>query len=290
MFEAVLNSLPQQIVVLDEQGTALWVNEAWREFGRTNGAPPDVDHIGTSYIAVCEGFPGSDGSTSAADGLSAVLAGERPTYELQYPCHSPSEERWFELQARRVQFDNATYCLVAHHDVTELYTALQRSDAQATTDELTGLANRRRFNDFLEDAIAIADRSGSSLSLMVCDVDSFKGLNDQFGHQFGDRCLEVVAHAIGSIAQRKSDLAARLGGDEFALVLPHTTRAICESQRLAVQEYLARASPMLAMEVGHTIQLTVSFGIASREPGSSLSAEALMHEADAAMYRAKQQR
>ena len=108
---------------------------------------------------------------------------------------------------------------------------LSRLESQASTDALTAVANRRRFDEALEQEWRRGLRSGDSLSLLLLDVDHFKLYNDQYGHVQGDGCLRQVASALAGQARRSTDLVCRIGGEEFAVLLPATAEA--EALRLA---------------------------------------------------------
>jgi diguanylate cyclase (GGDEF)-like protein len=150
----------------------------------------------------------------------------------------------------------------------------------ATTDHLTGLANRRRFYQELERQIANARRHKIPLSLLLLDLDEFKQVNDRHGHQRGDDVLRAVGDAIAS-RLRAGDLPARIGGDEFAVLLPHTTYV----------EALTLASELRACietTVPITTPLTVSIGTASYTGGGD--GDELISCADTHLYTAKKQR
>jgi len=108
-------------------------------------------------------------------------------------------------------------------DVTEQ----EKLENLALQDGLTGLANRRRFNERLQEEWARAVRDGTTLSLLMIDVDHFKKFNDQYGHLAQEVCLQAVAKALAAEARRPADLAARYGGEEFSLLLPNTDAAGC---------------------------------------------------------------
>ena len=110
-------------------------------------------------------------------------------------------------------------------DVTQQKNAEQRLGALAILDGLTGLANRGRFDQRLQEEWARALREGTPLSLLMIDVDHFKKFNDQYGHPAGDACLRAVAKILRAEARRPADLAARYGGEEFVLLLPNTEAA-----------------------------------------------------------------
>jgi diguanylate cyclase (GGDEF)-like protein len=153
---------------------------------------------------------------------------------------------------------------------------------QAITDELTGLVNRRRFMEALDSEIARTQRLGSSLSLLLADLDDFKRINDRFGHPAGDDALRAFADVLRAHL-REIDLAGRLGGEEFAVLLPETDLA----GALAVAERLRKhvGSRPLMREQGRAIRITASIGVAEYESGDR---DELLRCADAGLYRAKQ--
>jgi diguanylate cyclase (GGDEF)-like protein len=155
----------------------------------------------------------------------------------------------------------------------------------STTDGLTGLANRRHFDEVLRTECARAARVGLPLAVIMLDVDYFKKFNDHYGHQSGDACLIRVAHALAAGTRRASDLTARYGGEEFSIVLPATcadeARRIGEALRCAIE----------ALDIAHaksaTGHVTISVGIAVQPERAACDPDALMRLADAALYRAK---
>ena len=112
-------------------------------------------------------------------------------------------------------------------DMTEQKDLQEKLAALATSDGLTGIANRRHFDERLAEEWARAKRDGTPLSLLLADVDHFKKFNDQYGHQAGDACLRALARILSAQVRRPADVAARYGGEEFALLLPNTDAAGC---------------------------------------------------------------
>ena len=155
----------------------------------------------------------------------------------------------------------------------------------STTDSLTGLANRRRFDETLQAEWQRATRAARPLSLAMLDVDWFKHYNDRYGHQAGDECLRAIAGVLSAQAHRISDLAARYGGEEFAVIAPDTDAAgmlrLVESIRSSLE---ALALPHDASPLR---RVTVSIGVAVLVPGDATSPESLLRLADEALYRAK---
>lgn len=169
-----------------------------------------------------------------------------------------------------------------------LRTSRRRLLTASRSDHLTSLLNRRGLDAALHRELRRARRAAAPLSLLLIDIDWFKAYNDSLGHQEGDRCLALVAGALGGCLRRASDLACRYGGEEFVLILPETdapgaaaVAANCqrEIERLAVTH---PASPLG--------RITASIGIVSVDAASSpADAAALITTADAALYRAKRE-
>ena len=163
----------------------------------------------------------------------------------------------------------------------------------ALMDPLTGIANRRRFTTALDTAWRQSAREGRSISLLLVDVDFFKGVNDHHGHPYGDSCLIRLARVLGQQAHRPEDLVARLGGEEFVLLLPETDAA----GAIAVADKVHQA--IREMEIDNCAspfgcRLTVSIGVASCLPGApggaagtTVTARRLVESADKALYQAK---
>jgi len=161
----------------------------------------------------------------------------------------------------------------------ELKAANETVERLARTDELTGLANRRTLDEALQREIARAERRADNLSVIMADLDRFKSINDEYGHNAGDQVLAAAAAVFGS-QLRRYDLAARYGGEEFVFLLPGTSSAeatiVAERVRKKVEQIKIPACPR---------QVTISLGVASWCGGET--AEALVARADAALYEAK---
>jgi len=157
--------------------------------------------------------------------------------------------------------------------------------ALASTDALTGLANRRMFDATLRKEWFRALRDGSPLSLLMIDIDHFKPLNDRYGHQAGDAYLAAVAGVIERNVRRAGDMAARYGGEEFAIVLPGTAAAGALEMAEAIRRAVVAARFDGIVKDGPPI--TVSIGVAATVPIAGAGAATLVHSADAALYQAK---
>ena len=170
----------------------------------------------------------------------------------------------------------------------ELESANRQLQALSATDGLTGLANRRKFDQEWEAEWQRASRHGLPLAIAMLDVDQFKAYNDHYGHQAGDVCLKMLAQTLAGTVQRSGELVARYGGEEFVVILPGQTgpeaQAAMERIRAAVQ---ALGLPHAKATVAGVV--TISIGVASCVPQPGQSSASLVQAADAAMYLAKNQ-
>jgi diguanylate cyclase (GGDEF)-like protein len=188
-----------------------------------------------------------------------------------------------------VSLDNAQLYASLERKVAERTAALEVANRRllelSVTDALTGLANRRRFDEVLATEWLRGIRPQSSLGLVMIDIDHFKQYNDHYGHQAGDACLQLVAATLSKDLRQGSDLAARYGGEEFAIILPgagtEATRRVAERIRAAVA---ALREPHVLADHGI---VTVSVGITALIPSSETAIDHLLRKADAALYQAK---
>ena len=160
---------------------------------------------------------------------------------------------------------------------------LRELEQRAHTDPLTGLANRTELEQRLREELSRLVRDARDFSLAIFDVDSFKQINDRYGHVVGDQVLTAVAHALRD-GCRAYDIKARYGGDEFVVVMPHTRL----DMGIAVAEKIRRAVAALAFATdGSPLQVTVSAGVTSTHPLEEVAPEALVARADRGLYAAK---
>ncbi|EKG33066.1 response regulator [Pseudomonas avellanae] len=218
---------------------------------------------------------------------SAAFAAGANDYLVKLPDN-------IELVAR-IRYHSRSYMTLLQRD--EAYRALRVSQQQLldtnlvlqrlmNSDGLTGLSNRRHFDEYLELEWRRATRDQAQLSLLMIDVDYFKTYNDNFGHLEGDEALRQVAKAIRNSCSRPSDLPARYGGEEFAMVLPNTSpggaRLLAEKLR---QSVAGMKIPHIAPVPGSS--LTVSIGVATVTPQVGRHSRQLILDADKGLYLAK---
>ena len=200
------------------------------------------------------------------------------------------EDETRALEAGAVDFITKPFnAAVVRARVRSQLTIKRQADAMrelSLTDSLTGVANRRSFNDTMESEWRRCARDGVAMAVIMADIDHFKDYNDTYGHQAGDLCLQQVSAAMRRCAVRPPDLLARYGGEEFIVLLPQETRAGAEvvAQRI-LDEVRALHIPHASSSVGP--QVTVSLGMASVMPTEGMDSSALIRAADALLYRAK---
>jgi diguanylate cyclase (GGDEF)-like protein/PAS domain S-box-containing protein len=407
---ATIDAVSEHLCVLDGTGRILAVNQAWRDFYDQNRGWGQTDApghgISTNYLDVCDLATGPEAKEArqAAEGIRQVMRGDRETFEQEYPCHGPAEQRWFLLRVTRFRGDSGRVVL-AHQNITgfvqnesrlklaasvfaharegititdaqarivevnqtfteitgytreealgrnprllksgrqqpEFYAAMWRElDTQghwsgevwnrrksgevyatlltisavkdaggevqsyvalfsditaikeharqleyiAHYDPLTTLPNRVLLADRLEQGMLQTQRRGQLLAVAYLDLDGFKAVNDQYGHEVGDQLLVAVATRMKA-ALREGDTLARIGGDEFAAVLVDLDAARdCEP----VLTRLLQAAAELVTIDGKPLQVSASIGV-TLYPQDAADAEHLIRHADQAMYQAKQ--
>ena len=229
-----------------------------------------------------------DGSLDASRNLLERLqAGEQRVVGLLQYSRPDGTWMWLETISSAV-FDatgTITEVVTNLRDVTRRKAAEDELAAAAATDGMTGLSNRRSFDERLADEWNRASRSRSNIALLMIDVDCFKAYNDAFGHLPGDEALKLVATCIRSCIRRPIDAGARYGGEEFAVILPGTDA--CGA--LCVAENIRRTvcTQAVAHPLSPTGVLTVSIGMASMQPAPGNDVLNLIRAADSALYQAK---
>ncbi len=169
---------------------------------------------------------------------------------------------------------------------TELRKANIRLEELSRSDPLTGLANRRHFDDLKENEFHRARRLGHPLTVLMCDIDFFKSYNDTYGHGMGDECLQVVAETMKSAFARAGELVARIGGEEFAVLLPGSNAINAHRSAERLRQLLADRA---VVHAGSSVapHVTVSIGVAQFDSDTMDTFDQLLQQADQALYRAK---
>ena len=281
-YRLLANNIADVVILLDGRGTLRYVSHS---VGQMLGVRPQ-DLVGKSCFDMvhADDKEGVMAASARLNGSGAVSTSVFRTYRADGSI--VWVESNFKQASERDDPGEAEFVGVLR-DVTErkrmedeLNLLNRRLTQLAATDGLTALTNRRTFDGFLAREYAASEE----ISVLLFDIDNFKGYNDAYGHQAGDRCLQAVARVIGEATSNNSGLSARYGGEEFAVVLPNISEddalKAAEAIRLTVR---ALGLPNTAATRGY---LTISIGIATRIR-STLGETALVGEADVALYEAK---
>jgi diguanylate cyclase (GGDEF)-like protein/PAS domain S-box-containing protein len=194
--------------------------------------------------------------------VAALKRGETEEARITYRTrHREKSEIWIEstLRVTRKVSGEIDGVVAISRDMTEHKDLEERLGTLATKDGLTGLANRRHFDERLLEEWRRACRDGTCLSLLMIDVDHFKSFNDQYGHPAGDKCLRSIARVLTAEAHRSTDLAARYGGEEFVMLLPNTEAAGCARIGERIRQALREAGVPHALNLPSG-RVTVSLG------------------------------
>jgi len=229
-----------------------------------------------------------DDHAKVAEAMARVLDKDAQGASIEYRlCTGHGARRWVEN--RYVPVRDAAGRLIEVEgiviDITERKAAEEQVALLARTDALTGLANRATFNERLHQAYAAAQRGAAAFAIHYIDLDHFKPVNDLFGHPVGDELLKHVAQRLCSCT-RETDLVARLGGDEFA-VLQGEMGEPANAGALAVKLQTELAAPFRFD--GNEIRISASIGVCPYVDGSSSSPDAMVVQADLALYRSKEE-
>ena len=282
----VIDAVPAGVAIYDNQDRLLVFNqEVARQFPYRSELPV----IGETYEnllrrALAEGrIPDAVGREEEWLALRMAGRGALDTPMLRHT----DDGLWVHFYDIRTP---SGYLVMTRLDMTPMVEkglALERANEQllrlSTTDGLTGIANRRMFDQTLQTEWQRCARSRDSLSLLMIDIDHFKRYNDHYGHQTGDECLRQVARILVLCAKRSGELVARYGGEEFAILLPgaEAAEALAIAQR-CLQQMESAHIPHAASAVSQW--LTVSIGVASIFASPRESRATLLQQADSALY------
>jgi diguanylate cyclase (GGDEF)-like protein len=270
----VLDSLHDATAVVDQAGIIVAVNVTWERFRTVNHGEEAACGVGADYLGTCAAAAaaGCHEALVAYEGMRDVLTGERGFFELEYPCHSPVEDRWF--MQRITPLRELGGVVVSHVDITRRKRAELELSQIASRDALTGLLNRR----------AIEGHHATGPAVLFIDLDGFKTVNDRLGHATGDEILARVANRI-LYQIRPSDRVARFGGDEFVVILGD---AASEETAAAVASRIEDAVAESYQVGPDIVRIGASVGIAHGTPGETVAD--VVARADRAMYEVKRAR
>lgn len=284
----ILDSITEHIVVIDISGDIQYVNRSWVAFGQNNACSLGDDWHGVNYIEACDkaARTGDHFGQQAAAGIRSVIDQEREQFYFEYPCHSPEEKRWFMMRVTPFKSEGQYYFVISHQNITERKEAEEAVNHMARIDGLTDIANRRAFDEVLQEEYRRCARLKKPLAVGLLDIDHFKLLNDCYGHLSGDNCLKQIARLFKGFVNRPGDLCARYGGEEFALLWTETS--LQQAEQLSRQILQQIVELQIPNDRSPTLQyVTASMGLVSRTPHHQVPVDNLIHDADNLLYQAK---
>ncbi len=294
LLESLINSIPDLIFYKDRDGGYMGCNAAFMEFvGRDEAEIFGRFDQDILPVEVAEEFHRRDrrvlatGQPSREETWVDYPDGRRVLLDLlKTPYHDPNGALLGLIGIGRDITERKLAEEERERLIAQLEKAYEHLRSLSIRDELTGVANRRHFNQVLQTEWRRAKRLGHPLGLIMIDIDFFKNFNDSYGHLAGDDCLRMVAGALETALKRGGDFLARYGGEEFAAILPNTdldgVASVAEHMRRAVE----------ALELPHkdssvSDRVTVSLGAASVVPNGFNRSDDLIDAADKALYEAK---
>lgn len=284
----VLDSVTEHIVVINRTGGIEFVNKSWSDFGRNNACLIRDGWNGVNYLEECDkaAAMGDKFGVAAGFGIRNVIEGES-IFHFEYPCHSPNERRWFMMRVTPFHLDGTDYFVISHQNITERKLAEEEARNIAKIDGLTGIPNRRAFDEFLNQEWRRCLRLKKPICLAMIDIDYFKFLNDTYGHQIGDEILTRIGSILKKYAMRPGDICARYGGEEFSVIWGDTS--LDEAKGLS-KKLLDEITELGMPNINSPVEkyVTVSVGISEVVPAVKQEEREIIARSDRALYKAKE--
>lgn len=288
----VFETIPNGIVILNKNGQPEYMNPTAKEQMGLDNFTSYEDIKTTTFTLDGKPYPFEESP------YYIVMRDKKPIKNIEFISkRHGADDMILSTNAAPILDDNGevSSILMSTTDVTEIRKAEQKArelnsrlERLSLCDGLTGINNRRCFDDYLDKEWKRGYREGTPLSLILIDIDNFKDYNDNYGHQEGDSALKKVANELENLVKRPGDLVARYGGEEFAVVLPNTDEIgaeyIAEILRTGIRALKIRNDKSEVDEF-----ITISLGLTTTIPKEHSSAYELIGKADSALYMAKQQ-
>ncbi|MGO8755869.1 MAG: bacteriohemerythrin [Gallionellaceae bacterium] len=272
--DSIINSLPGIFYMLDMQGQFIRVNP---QFLKVTG----YARIELDRLTALDFFEGGD-KDLIAQKVQEVFEKGDSRIEAEFVIKGGRKIPYY-FTGHRTSIDGQFYLVGLGTDITERRALEQELARQAKTDVLTGLSNRRHFIELAEQEMAREKRYGKPLAVLMFDLDKFKVINDEYGHQVGDDALRRVGEVCRQTL-REIDIIGRLGGEEFAILLPETAEE--KAYEVADRLRLNIAGAAIPLECAGALNITASIGIATLNT-TDTNIDKLLNRADKALYEAK---
>jgi diguanylate cyclase (GGDEF)-like protein len=276
---SALDQVDYGVMLLDRDLCARFINRAFRRMAEI---PDELADGNPSFVRIMRHGRDTNAYKVPDGDMEAFIA--RRLEVVRQGTKEPVELRWSRDRVVRNQITALPGGgrMLTYTDISDLAKAAEELERLATTDALTGLCNRRQFFALAEREWNRVQRYDRPLALLMFDIDSFKSINDRFGHEVGDNVLVRVA-AVCREAKRDTDIVARIGGEEFAVLLPETD---LPSAGLFAERLRAACAKIHVLADRRDLTISVSIGVAEIDPGMR-GIEDAMRSADAALYAAK---
>lgn len=279
-FRSLVDSIDDMIFTLDH---GLRFNGVFGRWIYKNGLTADYfigkgvnDIFGAEAIAVCE------------EACRRTLLGENTVFD--WSNKKSNEIRYFQISLSPIRDSRGEVAGIVGvgRDITDRIKAEEMIKSLSYLDGLTGIPNRRYFDEQFDAEWRRALRHNTSISLIMCDIDCFKDYNDAYGHLSGDDCLRQVASTLSANLNRSGELVARYGGEEFAIVLPYST---LENAAILAEKLRSEIESLGIAHIESKVSryITISLGVASIIPTRGLLFTSLISAADKALYMAKKE-
>jgi diguanylate cyclase (GGDEF)-like protein/PAS domain S-box-containing protein len=281
-FTTVVSQLEEGVVVIDRDGCVESINPAALRIFGLDGSNPVGAVIATLPLSMLDA--NAQPLPASRHPVARTLAtGETVTRYVFGVDRPDGQRRWLSGSSRLLNpGDPESSAVSSFNDITEFRASRRQLEYQATHDPLTGLANRSLVLSRLAGALGTSEELPVSTVLFI-DLDGFKAINDSLGHATGDTVLQIVAQRLQR-SLRHDDVVGRIGGDEFLVLLSGRTLPV-DMATLVMRLRQTMAEPIIAR--GHRIHVDASVGVTPLRPGDPRTPEAVLHDADVAMYQAK---
>ncbi len=268
------------MLLLRDDESIIFINKTMLDF--TGYAT--LEKFRKSYQCICDMFEDVDDKNFLKKYIDGVywidfLKAEQENKKLKVLIKKDSEDRYFKLNLKEIETNEKTLYLIIFNDITDSFTHIKQLKEQASTDSLTRLFNRSKFDEVLADEIELSNDTSSSLCVIFADIDFFKKINDEFGHSIGDEVLKEFAQILRE-SIRINDFIARWGGEEFIITLQSTSK---EQAEFIAQKIRQKVENHTFKHVG---KRTISLGVTQYIANESF--ESFIKRSDNALYKAQE--
>ncbi|UCZ54080.1 GGDEF domain-containing protein [Bacillus shivajii] len=275
--ETILNSIRDQICLIDKNGEIIFVNEQWNQSVIKNRGDLCSCGLGANYIHA------SRDNTEVHKGLISLMNDKIDVFTHEYDCHIGNVKKWFLMKATKLKRNDEGIegAVICHVNITKQKLFERQLKKYADTDPLTSLYNRRFFEEKLQECARQLHVDDNPVAIIYMDIDNFKDINDAFGHAAGDNVLKELSFLLLEVT-KEDDICARWGGDEFALLLLDANK---NDLTVTAKRILQHVQRLKVPVDSTTINVYVSIG--GGFFSESMKVDEMLEKVDVALYEAK---